>query len=125
MTVYRKILAFLAFLVLSVAGVAVVSTPAQAAGGCNNNAICFYNTASDANPTHERDGADAYNGQCFNLPAGAQNNTSYIINDNGWKWYVYTDYSCVGFSYGTIYAHSAGGMTSPWNNSLSSYKRVG
>lgn len=121
MTMFKRLLAAFA-LVLSVFAVGLVASgPAQAAPGCPANAICFHNTGS-SNPTHERDGADWSPGECFTMPAVANNNTSYITNRSGGKWFVYTDNLCSTWPFGTIYAHSEGVMQSPWNNSISSYR---
>jgi hypothetical protein len=60
---------------------------------------------------------------CYRLPNGAESRTSYIDNGSSSKWYVYTDSGCAGVP-GTIWAHSYGQMTTPWNNSISTYMRI-
>lgn len=110
-----------------VAGSFAIAEPAFAAApGCPASAICFHNT-STSNPNEWRDGSDTSPFECHDFPAaGTDNTASYVTNTTGRTWYVFRNATCTG-SYaagtlGKIYAHTAGPMTSPWNNSISSYR---
>lgn len=115
--VITGILATLALIVAS----AGIAAPAHAAPGCSSGWICFHNT-STSYPNESRDATDTSTGECHNFGSSAAATTSYITNRTGYRWYVYTSWSCLNWS-ATVYANTAGPMSGTWNNSIRSYKR--
>lgn len=116
----KTIAAGLTMLIALAAGL-TTATPAQAAGACPGGWICFYDTSTSSGYLDARDYADSSTGQCFNLGSSANNKTSYIKNEAGFRWYTYNGASCTG-TRGTIYENSAGSMNATYNNQISSYR---
>lgn len=111
-------------LALIVGGVVTMASPAQAVGVCTADAICFYDTSSDWYPMIDHDDADTSPGECLYMAPDYQGRTSYIWNRTDHQYYVWTGTGCSG-TRGLIYANSSGGMSSPYNNSIRSFKRIG
>ena len=122
----KRILTVLAGALLLFGGAAVAplaSQPAQAVGVCTADAICFYDTSGSWYPMIDHDDADTSPGECLAM-GGYGGQTSYIWNRTDHDYYVWTGVGCAG-TRGLIYANSSGSMSSPFNNSLDSYKRIG
>jgi hypothetical protein len=108
---------------LVVGGVGVVHLDSASATGvpCPSGRICLYDTSDVWNTTRyivpTGTGYKTLSGQAIN------NRTSYIINNSGYHYTVYTDTYCRNGNPGPIYKNSRGPMLGGWNNSISCVRR--
>lgn len=111
----------LAALLLVVAGLTVASTPAAAAPCSPASGYVQGWDGTNTCSTFQWSYWQFYKalGECHSIPA---NVTSYIWNNTGSRYTVYTGAGCSGTS-GPIYARSAGAMTGVYNNNLESMRR--
>lgn len=119
---------FLEMLVAFVAAsiMALVGAPPAQAGDivwtqkkvitCPSNHFCLYPDGAYGQPSYHWEPADFPVGWCMQ---GLPQNTSYIDNNMGRRFYVYQTTNCSGYP-GTIYPRSEGPMTGVWNNSIRS-----
>ncbi len=108
---------------LLIAAAMFMATPAQAAGACSADSICFYDT-STSSAMIDHDDADTAPGECLHMSASQQGQTSYVNNRTDHQYHAYVSTNCTGI-YGHLWANTAGSMSGAWNNSIASYIRVG
>lgn len=89
-------------------------------GACPRDRICLYDTSSSSTymVAHNISVGPYY---CL-YAGGANNKTSYIVNNSDALWRVYDATGCTG-TYGPIYPNTSGAMNSTWNNNISSLQR--
>lgn len=113
--------------VLSAAGVCLTGSlmiPGGAAHAalpiCASGAICFADLP-DPSPSFEGLSHSIPRNTC--IPLSRPNVTSYIDNETAVQWRVYTGAGCTG-TMGLIFAHSAGPMAAPFDNSIDAVSRT-
>jgi hypothetical protein len=124
MRVRRWLAAIVAAGLAATAGIIGVASPAQAAS-CASGYICFFDNTNGTTlleqalaTSYPRSICESWSGQTYK-----DNKVGYIVNNSGYSFVVYLNYSCSGTS-APVYANSQGAMNSTWNNSISSIFRA-
>lgn len=103
------------------AGIGVVQVQTASASGvpCDGR-ICVFDTTNVYGLGYMIPTGSGY----FTLYRNAMDNrTSYIINNTGYRYEVFTDSYCRSEMSGVIYPHSKGSMNSTWDNDISCVTR--
>lgn len=111
--------AFVALLVLIGLTVPIKAAHADPGGCLQANVICFYNSSTDSGPIQIYSGNVTRN-TCLDVP---DNLTSWIKNNTGTRWRVFTDTNCTS-EWAPVYPYTKGAMAGGWNNSIGSAVRT-